>query len=115
MINTETIKFISLLNELAEKSKNGLYPFSEATSEQKDGLLYDDKTLFNDLYPLITDYLIDSQHHDIISTYTHMYDADNIIIGVKVGDDTKEAYVLVTSRDDADFCVVIHDGRWYQT
>ena len=25
-----------------------------------------------------------------------MYDADNIIIGVKVGDDVKEAYVLVT-------------------
>ena len=32
-----------------------------------------------------------------------MYDADNIIIGVKVGDDVKEAYVLVTSREDADY------------
>lgn len=58
---------------------------------------------------------VHSQYHDIVSTYTHMYDADNIIIGVKVGDDVKEAYVLVTSREDADFCVVVHDGRWYQT
>lgn len=35
----ETIKFISLLNELAEKTKNGYIPFSKATSENNE--IYD--------------------------------------------------------------------------
>lgn len=32
----ETIKFISLLNQLAEKSKNGYIPFSKATAKNKN-------------------------------------------------------------------------------
>ena len=38
----ETIKFISLLNELAEKTQNGYIPFSKATSENSDCILYDE-------------------------------------------------------------------------
>ena len=42
-INTKTIKFIGVLNMLADMSKNGIRPFSTATVADKDSLLYDDE------------------------------------------------------------------------
>lgn len=113
MINTGTIKFISRLNDLAKRSKNGIHPFSTATKEQKNGLLYDDSKTFGDVHPLVADCLIDDEHHDIISTFTQMYDADGIVIGVKVEDDN--AYVSVTSRNDPELSIVIENGIWYQS
>jgi hypothetical protein len=112
MINTETIQFIALLNELAEKSKNGIHPFSTVANQPKECLLYDDSQVFQGVHPLVADYLVDDEHDDIISTYTQMYDEEGIVIGVK-GDEDDEAYVSVTSRKDPDFCIVIEDGIWY--
>ena len=106
MIDTETVKFIGELNRLAWRSENGIYPFSTATKDQMYGLLYDDRKplreggsaqlgdttiVFDDCYPLIADCLIDNEHHDIISTYTQMYDADDIVIGVMTGAWMKKA------------------------
>ena len=114
MINTETIKFISRLNGLAERSKNGIYPFSTATKEQKNGLLYDDSKTFGDVHSLVADCLIDDEHHDIISTFTEMYDADDIVVGVRVEEDDA-VYVSVTSRNDSELNIVIENGIWYQS
>lgn len=111
MINTETIQFIALLNELAEKSKNGIHPFSTVANQPKECLLYDDSQVFQGVHPLVADYLVDNEHDDIISTYTEMYDDEGMVIGVQVEDD--EAYVSVTSKKDPDFCIVIEDGIWY--
>lgn len=132
MIDTETVKFIGELNRLAGRSENGIYPFSTATKEQMYGLLYDDRKplheggsvqlgdttiVFDDCYPLIADCLIDNEHHDIISTYTQMYDADDIVIGVMTGaiDEEGEAWIAVTSKDNPDLNIVIKDGVWYQS
>lgn len=113
MINIETIKFISRLNDLARSSKNGIYPFSTATKEQKNGLLYDDSKTLGDVHPLVADCVIDNEHHDIVSTFTQMYDADGIVIGVSVEDDN--AYVSVTSRNNPELSIVIENGIWYQS
>lgn len=132
MIDTETVKFIGELNRLAWRSENGIYPFSTATKEQMYDLLYDDRKplreggsaqfgdttiVFDDCYPLIADCLIDDEHHDIISTYTQMYDADDIVIGVMAGamDEEGEAWIAVTSNDNPDLNIVIKDGVWYQS
>ena len=114
MVNTETIKFISRLNDLARSSKNGIYPFSTATKEQKNGLLYDDSKILGDVHPLVADCVIDNEHHDIVSTFTQMYDADGIVIGVKV-EEGNDAYVTVTSRNDPELSIVIENGIWYQS
>ena len=75
IINTQTVKFIGFLNMLAEKSENGIRPFSTAIVQDKDGLLYDDKNPIeirdideDSSYPLVVDSIIDEEHHDIIST-----------------------------------------------
>lgn len=112
MINTETIQFIALLNELAEKSQNGIHPFSTVAKQFKECLLYDDSQVFQGVHPLVEDYMVDDGQGTIISTYTEMYDEEGMVIGVK-RDEDDEAYVSVTSRKDPDFCIVIEDGIWY--
>ena len=112
MINTETIQFIALLNELAEKSKNGIHPFSTVANQPKECLLYDDSQVFQGVHPLVEDYMVDDGQGTIILTYTEMYDEEGMVIGVKRDEDDK-VYVSVTSRKDPDFCIVIEDGIWY--
>lgn len=116
MIDTETIKFISFLNGLAKKSENGIYPFSVATNEQRCCLFYDDKKTIGEgnLHPLVADYLINDEHHDIISTFTDMYAAKGISIGVEVYDDDTPS-VIITSECDSGFGVSVGDGIWYTT
>lgn len=128
-INTQTVKFIGFLNMLAEKSENGIRPFSTATAQDKDGLLYDDKnpieigepmrlggTIDEDIpvdssYPLVADSIIDEQHHDIITTWTQDYAVDGIAVVVMAGDG--EPWISVTSEDDDDFSIVVENGIWY--
>lgn len=50
----ETIKFISLLNQLAEKSKNGYIPFSKATAKNKNCILSMMKAHIVTIIPLYT-------------------------------------------------------------
>ena len=114
MIDTETIKFISFLNGLAKRSENGIHPFSTATNEQRRRLFYDDKKTIGEgnLHPLVADYLINDEHHDIISTFTDMYAAKGISIGVEVYDDDTPS-IIITSESDTGFGVNVEDGVWY--
>lgn len=126
-INTQTVKFIGFLNMLAEKSENGIRPFSTATAQDKDGLLYDDESPIeigelvrlgdtevpsDSSYPLVADSIIDEQHHDIITTWTQDYAVDGINVLVMAGGDGNP-WVSVTSDEDDDFSIVVEDGRWY--
>lgn len=118
IINTQTVKFIGFLNMLAEKSENGIRPFSTAIVQDKDGLLYDDKNPIeigdideDSSYPLVADSIIDELHHDIISTWTQVYAADGIEVVVMAGDG--EPWISITSKYDDDFCIVVGNGIWY--
>lgn len=129
-INTKTVKFIGFLNELAKMSANGIRPFSTATTQDKDVLLYDDKhpieteksicigrhnniddILIESLYPLIADYLIDKDHHDIVSTWMQSYILNGVNVVVMAGDGNP--WILVTSEKDDDFCIIVENGDWY--
>ena len=124
-INTQTVTFIGFLNMLAEKSKNGICPFSTATAQDKEGLLYDDKNPIEDgesmqldedipaasPYSLVANSLIDELHHDIISTWTQIYAAYRINVVAMVGDG--EPWISVTSDEDDDFYIVVENGAWY--
>ena len=120
MIDLQTVKFIGFLNDLAEKSKDGIRPFSVATAQDRKGLFYDDHnpiTVFPDRsYPLVNDCFIDELHHDIISTWTREYAADGIKIDVYV--DERSTYVSVTSYDDNlsiedNLHIIVGHGVWY--
>lgn len=109
---------------LAKMSESGIRPFSTATAQDKDGLLYDDKnpieigeidedTPVDSSYPLVADSIIDELHHDIISTWTQVYAADGIEVVVMVMADDGEPFISITSKYDDDFCIVVENGIWY--
>lgn len=105
MIDVDTITLICFLDELAKRSRIGIYPFSIATSEQENGLLYDDErpideALYHTKYPLVAPYITDDEHYNI--------DGIEAIVHKEVND----VYVSVTSRNDPDFYIVIENGRW---
>ena len=122
MINIETMKFIKLLDELAEFTKNGISPFSEATEETyQTQIFYDEKRLEGERgYRVVLDACIlddpDCIHHDIISYYdSHSLEYK---IRVKFDEDIEEdedepfVYVEVELAISEDI-IVIENGRWY--
>ena len=108
MIDFTTLILISTLNELAEMTKNGIYHFYLATKEQEDAVLYDDE---NDKNPVLADYLIDEEHHDMISTYSQLFENEGVNINVVV-EAKDNSYINVTFRD-IEMSIVIEKGKWY--
>ena len=109
----ETIRFISVLNQLAEKTKNGYIPFSQATAEDTNCIMYDDTTKYSNGYPIILDAFIDENHHDIIDTYNNIYAQKGIIIRLVIVDE--EPFVNITSEYNQNIDIVIEGGKWYNT
>lgn len=107
----ETIKFISLLNQLAEKSKNGYIPFSKATAKNKNCILYDDESTYSNGHPIVYDTCIDEIHHDIIDTYNEIYDPEGIVIRLVI--EEEESFINITCKYDTSINIVVDNGTWY--
>ncbi|MDE5862666.1 MAG: hypothetical protein K2J36_02705 [Ruminococcus sp.] len=125
MIPIAMIIFISIINELAEQSKNGIKPFSkakeiffsESTEINKDNIsnpiYYDDTSPDeNGNYPVIQDYL-SVKHHDIISHFSKcddIFGMYNLEIKAEVSEDNNNARILIKSINDENWKFCIHDG-----
>ena len=115
MINIETIKFVRLLNELAEMSSNGIETFEKANQDNyREKIFYDEKS--NDGrngYRVVADAcLIDDPkcyHHDIISYFDDMSNEYDIKVII---DEDGIPYVniaFIKSEEE----IVIENGVWY--
>ena len=114
MINVETIKFVRMLDELAELGLNGFAPFEEATQENRcEKIFYDAKTMDGqEGYRIVLDACImedpECYHHDIIS----YYDSDSPECTVRVMFDEENApYISVDLLVSGD-TIVIENGSW---
>ena len=122
MINLETMKFMKMLDELAQFTKKGIAPFREATEETyHTQIFYDERRLEGERgYRVVADACIfddpDCYHHDIIS----YYDSDSLEYRIRVkfdediddDDDDQFVYVEVELAISEDI-IVIENGRWY--
>ena len=110
MINIETLKFSKMLDELAEKSKNGIEKFENATSETfYEKIFYDEEF---DCKVVQEACIIDDEdciHHDIIA----FYEGNEYSIHVELVDD-EEPFVLVKMLESNEE-IVIENGEWYFT
>ena len=115
MINVETIKFIKMLDELAELSKNGIESFDKASENTwRNKIFYDTrKPATEDGYKVVLDACIlddpHCYHHDVIS----YYDSDNYEYNVRIKiDEDSNPYIevrLLISGDTA----IVENGSWY--
>ena len=131
MVDYKTIRFIDMLNQLAEKTENGFISFSEKVkiiqceegvkiknryfdkikNGKYYGIVYDDKTPIENGYMLVADHLIDELHEDIISNYSDIYGKEfNFKVVI---DDKYSPYIEITSLIDRNVCIVVEKGQWY--
>lgn len=119
-MDTNILKAIGFLNEMAEESKFGFKPFSSLKEEDDDtrGILFDDTVCSKRasgqiVYPdVIADYVLDENHHDVVSTWQ---DVLNIACGLNVAvieQTDGELWLEVTSDDDESLSISVEDGQW---
>lgn len=126
-INTETIKFLKVLETLTVQSGYGFADWRELSKEEInefEGVIYDSN---NDCM-IPCDILVDAEHKDIISFYGEPGSGYSIRVvpseegpdengnypGSWPGDITKSYFEIHISFDHTDDIFVIHDGDWYE-
>ena len=114
MINLETIKFIGMLERLAELSENGIEPFENATEDTYGNLIfYDSRHLEGeDGFKVVGEACIVDDpkcyHHDIVS----YYDSRILEYKMRVKIDEDGAYICIEFLFSDDI-IIIENGTWY--
>ena len=115
MINIQTVKFMKLIEDLKELSRNGIKPFSECTENNKNEyVFYDEKATNSDgTYKICLDICVCKGHHDIISYYEHYKGdrnaVDEFIYGIAL-DESGSSYINIKMSASED--IVIENGNW---
>ena len=117
MINVETIKFLDMLNELAELSKGGFDDFSNATQANwRTKVFYDAKKADDGRFPIVLNACViddpECYHHDVIDYYDSA--SKEFTARVVFNEDEEEPFIqvdLILSEEQ----IVIENGRWYFT
>lgn len=118
-MDTRALKAIGFLNEMAEESKFGFKPFSKLKGEDNTrGILFDDTVCVKRatgqiVYPdVIADFVLDENHHDIVSTWQDILN-NTCGLNVAVVEQTDgELWLEVTSEDDESLSISVEDGQW---
>lgn len=119
-MDTRALKAIGFLNEMAEESKFGFKPFSKLKGEDNTrGILFDDTVCVKRatgqiVYPdVIADFVLDENHHDIVSTWQDVLNGRYGLNVVVVEQDDGEMWLELTSEDDEPLSITVNHGQWY--
>lgn len=116
MIDFDTAYFVLKVQELASRSKYGIFPFSKATSEQAMmGILYDDSSEYKERHPIVEGYFISAAEGNKLianSDKDQSYQANDLKFNVYVpsdDDDSLKPWLEITSSK-APYVVIVDDG-----
>ena len=99
-INMQTIAFMKEIEELKEKTLNGIKPFNEANLDNfNDYIFYIPED--GDRYEIVLNACLQLDHHDAISYYDNWY---------VVRDEEDNLYV---AYEQDDYVIIIENGKWY--
>ena len=116
------VALVSMLDELAKRTRLGIYPFSECTRENRhvweDGIIYmDEESCFGE-DAVLANMCIDGERHDAISSWSRVAEnrCDNeIVCDVRVDglNHKGAAYVVFEATvQDLTMKFAISDGEW---
>ncbi len=116
MINIETIKFIKMLDELANLTKGGIFEFKKATKDDVNSskVFYDKEAQDKDgNYRVVLDMCViddpECLHHDAVS----YYDSNTKQFTVRaITNEGSNTYIVVKFYDTK-YQIVIKNGSWY--
>ena len=112
----QTIKFFKMLDTLSKMSEGKFIPFGSLTPEnirESDrNVFYDEKSSADKYevgYKIPLDFLVDDNHHDIIS-YFEGYARTDFEYTVRVKfDEDENPYIEVAAQGEY---IIIEDGDW---
>ena len=112
-INIQTVKFMKMLDELAELTTDEFTAFENLTQEQIEGecgIIYDKNNRNeNGGCRVVLDLLIDENHHDIISYFEDYCDCGTYSVGV-MDEDEDDLWIQVDIDGES---IVVEKGVWY--
>ena len=118
MINIETIKFVKMLDELAELTLGGIEEFSKATPENCLGKVFYDENAMDEKgqYRVVRYSLVTDDHHDVICYCDS--DTDEYTVRVVFPDDGPQFQddnpPFIEVRFAFDKTVIfVEDGEWH--
>ena len=114
MINLETLKFLKILEDLSERTENGIEDFYKtAQTHTEDKIYYDSMNETCEkgrrIFPAVNDFIESNEDCDIISRYGDE-ETDYIINVVFEENTTPSIEVKLLGYDDV---IVVENGRWY--
>ena len=96
---------------MAQKSLNGIKPFSSATKDDVDKcILYIDEINHGNFHPIVRNSCVDEIHHDVIDVYG--CDTKEYLIGVVEDEDGHFINIQFANYDEE---IAIFNGKWYFT
>lgn len=117
MINTETLKLMVIIKELADKTKNGYQAFKPNLVKGKDvndseKIIYDMSTMVDGSAKIVLDMAFDVDCIDVVSYYDNLLSSEQAEIRYRNEDDYE--WVEVKVKDGRkDFFITIDDGSYY--
>lgn len=126
----EVLRNLSIIQELAEKTKHGFVPFSKYHEVIPfEGIIYDDvkfrnyeQPVFNaetDVsrkgYPIVYNYYATDDLHEICSVYDSECAFDVVLWITEKKDGLKEYYIECQEKyeENPESIIIIEDGEWY--
>ncbi len=116
IVNTETLKILGIMKELAKKSKNGIFDFKDAHQDDWNKKLFYDKRTGNEKegYRIVCDAcVIDDRrgyHHDAISYWDDLGKGFSIRAKEYDGE-----YQIDVTFSNSNLFFTIENGDWYCT
>ena len=83
-------------------------------SKEQKGIVYDDENVLRDglSYEIVLDSELDLKNHCVTKTYSQLLEKDKINVRV-IKNGTDGPHVLVISKLEPEFNIIIKNGRWY--
>lgn len=114
-INIQTVKFMKMLEELAELTTDEFTAFEDLTQEQIEGecgIIFDQKNRNeNGGYRVVLDMLIDEDRHDIFSYFEDYCDCEGYSVSVMEDEENPDDKWIQVDIDGES--IVVENGVWY--
>ena len=118
MINVETVKFVKMLEELAELMEGGIAEFAEATETNRHEKLFYDASTRDEKgrCRIVLDSCVvddpECRHHDVVSYYEDYINGKYTVRAVLEGEDADAPYLEVRV-DQNEELIIVEPGHWY--
>lgn len=116
MIDIKTLRFIEMLQELAEATTAGFLPFSKTKDEDFRGITYDDcmgarRNSYRLEYPVVLASIFDGESQEITVPYDDYVPEEKYT--VRAVCESNNWWVEIAIENESKKRIIVEDGKWF--